>query len=434
MKTSKKFFVVLLALVLGIAAFIPSTFSWYSHNGERTGNGMSYQRTDLPISSGQISMTTKRYNTEREHYTALGESGKGDVNKLYYDDKGNKEVGSTVLSDTIASKSSHFYGTTFSNTGSSPAYVNIYLKNFTNNPANYIGTYQPSLTDKSISSTIQLKNKSAIRVYFRWNQVTAGWGAQGAKIYVVSIKADGTKTPTQFDTTNHKLINKPELQNKTTYYADLADNTVSFYFATDAGDSTNNVVTSNSLKAWYRTNTITNIQPCIGYDLNNKADDTTFHAQYDTFDVEGGVSAMTYFSNVIINKNQHANIALKNGTNYTGSSVQYAVTAYSDSQTSIALNNNLTVNANTGFITAKDTLQTGNNIAHITTTITGALGDTMDLDTFVSNPSSVSSATISLNVEVPSGTEANPGAAEVVWYIRNESTTSCSFSSIYYTK
>lgn len=416
MKKGKIVLKILVVLVLATAISIPSTFSWYNHNGSLSGDKMGYTKSDLPVSAGEVAVVTKKYRTEN--------------NKLWYDTKGNKEYTDTVSgSSSVAASSVQYYGTTFTNTGSAPAYVNLYLKDFTNSPTVKVGTLQPSLTDKGISSSVHLTNRNKIRVYFQWDKANI-WKDSESRTYVISETADGAKTVTQFDTTTNKLENKPELSNVTTYYADLADNAVSFYFATDAGVTGNvNMTTGEVSQAWYRTRTITNIQAERGYCLTGTADDTTWNAKYNTFDIPGGVSVKTYFDTATINKNQHAYVTLNKGTNYTGASVTYAS------------NNSelIEVNTNTGYITAKEGfVPSGNPLVepttYITTTITGSLGDTTTVTTEVKNPITIG-VPVTLNVEVPGGTSAEPGTAEIVWYIDNSATSdNVKFDAIYYTK
>lgn len=424
MKTSKKLIVMLLALILGITALIPATFSWYDHNGNLTGNKMGYSKSNIPVSAGTISAETKKFYMDSEH-----PQGGGDVNKVYYDQKGNKEYnGGAITSGIVNKESTQYYGTTFTNTGSSPAYVNLYLKNFTNDPNNYIGTLQPNLTYKNLSSSVHLANKNQIRVYFQWDKAVNAWNASGARTYVVCKDSAGNISVTQFDTTNNKLENKTELSNITTYYADLADNTVSFYFATDAGVTSNiDTTTGEVTQAWYRTKGITNVQAETGYYLTGAADDTTFNAQYNTFTVSGGISVKTYFDTATINKNQHAYVTLNEGTNYTGATATYTISG-----------SNIGINENTGYITATGNFGNGST-ATVTTTITGSLGDTTTVATEISNPSLMAAAPVTLNVEVPAGHEDEDGnwvdgKAEIVWYIQNKSAAACQFASIYYTK
>lgn len=437
MKISKKLIIVILVLTMLIVALVPATFSWYNHSGGHSGNQMLYERNKLPVSAGDVSIVTKRYNNEYEH----NNNNSGDANKLYYDTKGNKEYSGDPLDnagDTIGEGTTHFYGTTIKNTDSSPAYVNLYISEFTNDTNSFIGTLQPSLTHKGLSSSVHLANKSKIRVYFQWNKANKSWNENGAKTYVVSELSDGTKTVTEFDTENDKLVNKTELSNVTTYYADLADNAVSFYFATDAGNPDNiNNETGVVKKAWYRTKTITNVQPEMGYYLTNSTDDTTWNAQYASFNVSGGVSVKTCFDTLSINKNQHAYLTLSRGTNFTGNTVSYSLTKVKNNEdeelpiVNNAVSGVINLNANTGFVTTGDNFDTGFT-AEITTTITGNLGDTITVKTDVVNQDKISAAPVALNVMVPGGSEDNPGTAEIVWYIK--SLTGCTFSKIYSTK
>lgn len=418
---------------------------------------MSYTREDLNVSSGIIEASTKRYNSEKEHYVALGDSTQGDPNKLYYDTKGNKEYsGSAITTDTVPQETTHFYGTTITNTGKAAAYVNLYLSDLTNNTNNYIGTYQPSLTHKTISSSVHLANYGQTRVYVQWSGAN-NWSKSGAKHYLVYTTKTGDTSFLWIDDTDNKeeeeymIDNDYDTQNilsgKETFFVDLPVGTTKFYFAVDDGEGNwFNTTTLKPALAWYTTKTITNINAETGYYLTGVADDTTGNAQYSTFKIKGGISVKTYFDTAMINKNQHAYVTLNKDTNYTGVSASYQVAAYVDEENNsnnIAVNNNITVNANTGFVTANNSLTQGINIAYIETTITGSLGDTKKVGTFISNPSSVAATPVALNVKIPAGKFEDeededfctePGKAEVVWYIQNASSGSVNFTNIYYTK
>ena len=429
MKTTKKLVVLCLVLLLGISAIIPYAFSWYDHSSVLYGNRMRYKRDNLPLSSGTVSMVTKKYKTVN--------------NKLFYDEKGNKEYvdGTGISNDTVASNTAQYYGTTLTNTGSAPAYVNLYLKNFTNKPENHIGTIAPSLTYKGISSSVHIKNKNMIHVYFQCDNAN-DWKKPNAKVYLVyktktsnsySNKQITTKLTaggagTELKARQDRILGSDKITN--TYYTNLPDNTTEFYFATDGDkggfDTSNNKVTM----PWYRTNTITDVQAEKGYYLTGVADDTTYNAQHAVFNVPGGVSVMTYFDKATINKSQSAYVTLNEGTNYTGQSIAYTTESGS----------NISVNGITGRVTATSSFGSGSDIATIRATITGSLGDSTYVDTKVSNPTNIPAAAVSLNIEVPAQAEDPetgddvPGTAEVVWYIDNKSSSSCSFANVYYTQ
>lgn len=446
MKINKLPLKILVVLVLAAGLMIPSTFSWYNHSDSQTGDSMSYQRDELPVSAGTVSVVTKRYNTEKEHNEQNNLQG-GDSNKLYYDVKGNKEYHGNALDgsgDTVANGVTHFYGTTITNTGSAPAYVNLYLKdleNLRNSPTVKIGTLQPSLTHKGLSSSVHLTNKNFIRVYFQPKTAT-NWKEINANYYVVYKTKNSsnnafrifskTEGHNQLTDSNSKVYYSGKitdandtsgiLQHETTYYIDLPENTTEYYFATDGNDNGFNTSNCSVTMSWYRTNTITNVQSETGYFLTGATDDTTWNAQYGTFNIPGGVSVKTCFDTLTINKNQHAYVTLNKGTNYTGSSVLYTAVQ----------NSGITVNGNTGYVTASSTYSANTTI---TTKITGSLGDYSEVTTAVSNPGTIAGVPVALNVKVPGGTQAEPGTAEIVWYIDNSATSSAvSFNSVYYTK
>ena len=434
MKKSRILFKLLVVLIIAAALLIPSTFSWYNHNGSQTGDSMSYSRQKLPVSAGTVSMVTKKYTM--------------DGNKLWYDTKGNKKYDGDAIdssTSTVAASSVQYYGTTFTNTSTAPAYVNLYLQNFTNSPTVKIGTLQPSLTDKGLSSSVHLTNKNMNRVYFQpktannWNDENANYyvvyktKSSSTNAYRIFSKSEGYNALTDSNSKTYysgKIKNADDTGNilggETTYYIDLPENTTEYYFATDGNKSGFNTSDCSVTMNWYRTNTITNVQAETGYYLTGVADDTTWNAQYATFNIPGGISVKTCFDTLTINKNQHAYVTLNKGTNYTGSSATYAVTAGS----------NITVNGNTGYVTA--TNYSGS--ATITTTIKGSLGDSTTVTTSVSNPSTLAGVPVALNVKVPGKTtnednqEVN-GTAEIVWYVDNSATSSgVQFDGIYYTK
>ena len=418
MKKSRILFKVLVVLIIAAALLIPSTFSWYNHNGSQTGDSMSYSRQKLPVSAGTVSMVTKKYRM--------------DGNKLWYDTKGNKEyVGNAIdnTTSTVNASTVQYYGTTFTNTSTAPAYVNLYLKNFTNSPTVKIGTLQPSLTDKGLSSSVHLKNQNMVRVYCQFANAN-NWNDSSAKRYLVYKDKTGASHNIQITSAIDNTNDTGNiLQGTATYYVDLPVNATEFYFATDGNNSGFNTSDNTVTQPWYRTKTITNIHSETGYYLTGVADDTTWNAQYATFNIPGGISVKTYFDTLTINKNQHAYVTLNKGTNYTGASATYAVTAGS----------NITVNGNTGYVTT--TNYSGS--ATITTTIKGSLGDQTTVTTAVSNPSTLSGVPVALNVEVPGKTTetvdgqsvTTNGTAEIVWYVDNSATSSnVTFAGIYYTK
>ena len=419
MKTTKKMFIVCMALILATISFVPSTFSWYDHDDERIGNRMTYQRNDLPLSAGTVAIETKKYRM--------------DGNNVYYDEKGNKEYngGAITNGSSVGAGAAQYYGTTITNSGDAPAYVNLYLKNFTHNANNYIGTSAPNITYKNMSSSVHLANKNLIRVYFQFAEANE-WKASGAKTYLVyKTKTSSSYAHKQITSqVNNSLDTGNILGGKTTYYVDLEPNTTEFFFATDANASGFNTSNCTVTQNWYRTNTITDIQAETGYWLTGIADDTTWRAQYATFNIPGGVSIKTYYNEATLSSGQRTYVTLTAGTNFTGRSVTYARQSGSTS---------VTVNSNTGLVTSNEGTS-GSTIATIRTTVTGSLGDTAYVDTFVKNPTTIPAAPVALNVKIPGRTqnedthEWENGKTEVVWYIDNKSSATCSFASIYYTK
>lgn len=440
MKLNRKLFVTAAALVLAIVCFIPSTFSWYNHSGALSGRVMKYTRTELPISAGDITLSTKKYRMEQSNGV--------NTHRIYYDVKGNKiHEGNALTSDSVAGGSSQYYGTVITNTSTAPAYVNLYTQNLTNSTTAYVGTIAPSLTQKGISSSVHLTNKNIVRVYVQWADAN-GWKAAGANHYVVYTTKDGAQMCKKIETadpTNYpyqiNLANDTDniLSNTATYYTDLPENVIQFYFATDANAQKFNPDTLVVSEPYYRTRTITDIHTEVLYVISGEVDDTTWNVQYTTKSLPGGISVISCFDRATINAGQNAYITLTEGTHYTGASVSYA-----------SSNAYLTVDANTGFVSASANFATHTSesptvdtAVPITTTITGSLGDTLLVITDVTNPALMSTVPVAMNVYVPGKTrvlndnneyvDVN-GTVEIVWYIRNEGSSACGFDGIYYTK
>mgnify|MGYP006916053484 CR=1 FL=1 len=433
MKTTKKLVVLCMVLLMGIVAVMPSTFSWYDHSGSQTGDSMKYKREELPVSAGTISVETKKYKMKSDKKTEEGKTPAAlDYKEVYYDNKGNKEYGDAITNGSSVSASrSQYYGTTITNSGDAPAYVNLYLQNFTNNSSFYVGTLEPSLRDKNAASSVHIKNKNMIRVYFQWKNAN-DWKTSGANHYVVYK----TKTNSNWQykaITNHLTAATAGTATRTrqnnilgsdniadTYYVNLDDDTTQFYFATDGNSSGFNTSDCSTTMNWYRTNIITDVQAERGYYLTGVADDTYFTAACQSFSIPGGISVMKYFDTANLNNGQKSYVSLTNGTHYTGQTASYAVTSGTGS---------LSVSG-AGLMT-----RTGASQSVVTTTITGSLGDTTTVTTTVTTPSTIAAMPLSMNIEVPEKKDGVDGKAEVVWYIRNEdSSTTCTFANIYYTK
>lgn len=431
MGTTKKLVVLCLVLLMGIAAIMPSTFSWYDHNGSFTGSKMSYERNNLPVSAGAISVSTKKYKMVSDKKIEENKTPEEkDYKEVYYDIKGNKEYNGGAISgtQTIAKSTSQYYGTTITNTAASPAYVNLYLQNFKNNNSFFVGTMEPSLRDKGVSPSVHLKNMNSIRLYFQWSNANDWKNGSAAHYVVYKTKTSSNLGYRSFsDSTYAGVIDNSKdthnyLSGKTTYYIDLPDDTTSFYFATNGNNNGFNTSDCSTTMNWYRTNTITDVQAERCYYLTGVADDTTFCAQYSTIEIPGGISIMKYFDTAEMNQGQKAYVSLTKGVHYTGANVSYSGSGA------------LTVNSGLGMIT-----RTGTSDSTVTTTITGSLGDTKTVTTTVTTPTEVAAMPLAMNIKVPAaktedGVTTN-GEAHVVWYIRNGSaSTPCTFSSIYYTK
>ena len=175
MNTTKKLLVIALVAVLAAVSFVPSTFSWYTHNTASDGKKINYNRSDLPVSaktaSGSITMST-----------------------VLSDEFGEKTSTSVTGINNLAAGSMNYYITTLTNDGDNDVMVDLQMKNLINNADFVIGTISPTLNEKAYASRA-VRNKvsyTKTRVYFKTNSsYSSFWAEDNGRL----LRETGTYMP-----------------------------------------------------------------------------------------------------------------------------------------------------------------------------------------------------------------------------------------------
>lgn len=455
MKT-KKIIVLTMVAVLALVSFVPSTFSWYTHNASLEGNKINYS-DNLPVSiksaANTISMTT--YESD-----ANGVATSNIVSG-----------GISIAADETTKKAVKYYKTVFTNTGNNDVMVDFETTNMPNDADFYIGTFSPTLNEKAYASRpVRTKiSDTTVRVYFKTHsQMTSYWGKDSGRLKVETDKYDsnGTKAGAGWEagSTNQKNDNNgtnndinlsykvgdKEYQVKmakcantesgdtitnttNVYYYDIPSNTEKFFFFNHW------YLRSASNREWNRTIDITDLTAGRLYYLTNGVVDGQYK-EYAVRDVNKNLVALNqYYTNVRMSKgsNVYADISLKKDSedesfipDYYGQSISYNVI----SNTPVTENTTVATINRDGLITP---LNYGS--ATIRTTITGVFGDTKTVDTTVDIPQSISQLPIIKNIRVPAqGATNSEGKAankvEVDWYAINKSATeTMTTGSLYFT-
>lgn len=429
MKTRKKLFTVTMITLLVIVSFIPSVFSWYSHNAVSEGNELSYH-DDLPISVKSASSTISMSTVEADsHGTALNSTN--------------------VVKISVPTGQIKYYKTIFQNNGTNDVMIDLETKDMHNNADFVIGTLSPTLNEKAYASraTRSKVTNNTVRVYFKPNSgMTSYWAEDNGSLSTDNIFTSSNTSNNDINigftvngtTEYHKMTKATDNDTyddggtRKVYYYDVPSNASSFFFFNHwylrLGDNDN--------REWNCTIDITDLTAGRLYYLTGGKVDEKWK-EYAIRTVNGRnvdetlVAVNSYYNNVRMSLGDSifADIGLKRDNendseefvpDYYGAEITY----------SSSDKNKVTVNKD-GLLTPKASTTSGNvdTPVTITTTIKGRYNDTKTLTTKVSIPANISQVPIIKNVRIPAGE-----SVEIDWYALNKSTTQeMTTDSIYYT-
>ena len=428
MNTTKKLLVFVMVALMAAMSLMPSTFSWYSHNGTAEGKLIKYSKEDLPVSmisssSADVTMSTVE----------------SDANNIKSDTVVNKV-------DSLPADSLKYYTTTIQNTGINPVYVDLNMKNLGNNADFYIGTLSPTINEKSYASRA-VKNKvsyNETRVYFKpypgdSNNNWDFWHKDDGSLTPESSAAAGSNNSTNDINIAYKLpgsanenmemmkkcpdtdSNKLGNSYSKVYYFDLPSNAEYFYFFNHW------YLKSNSSREWNRTVDIKDTKTKgVLYYLNGNTFGEELYKDYGKLASDPSLVAVnSYYDSVRMSKGSNviADIGLKQENSsenddeefvadYFGNSISYALVSGDDSGDDDIIN----ISTKDGIITPKQNNTYGTK--KVRTTITGRFGDTESVDTTVTIPTNISQVPIMQNILVGENDKV-----DIHWYALNKSTS-----------
>lgn len=430
MKTTKRLLILCLALFMGILCMLPSTFSWYTHNGQKKGNAVGYSRGEyskdsngnplnagIPISNGDgITMQTYRgvYNETTKEYDYTTE-----VN------------GAGTKTFTVPATTTVRYKTTITNASETDAQrVGLFLEgNSHPDDKVRIGVDEP-MWNYERTGPVNIRvypndgaNSTKTRIFFQPRSVdyTTLWSS-GREYWVVCCKPNAADNVIQKMT---YLMDDPTY-GIPTYCVDIPSDIKNIYFTNveniNAGggnrsatiDVQEDLATAAKGLVYYYTGTSGNAK----------------------FGHSGDVESATiknYVGNITLNIGDKNDIHLTKDVDYTGEdnsttnwkSIKYEIV---DGGGSVV---NLTENADGAVIV--EGKQEGT--AQIRITATGAFGDTVTAFTNVTVAKTPE--LVVRNVKIPaiakdSGNNPIEGSnvVDVYWYIENNTDTEVTFDGL----
>lgn len=404
MRTTKRFVILILAIIMSAIVLVPSTFSWYDHDGSLSGEKMEYKREGLPVSNGTLTMETHKLKMKKESASDAYET------IIDYDEKGQMQpLSGTVSNDTVNNGRVQYYLTTFTNSSTAPAMANLYLLGFRNLADIYLGTTSPNLTEKNLAAQASkpFADNGIVRVYLEHRNQTDWVAGSSVTLYAVANNDTDNKIAMYKTATNdstHKV-----------YYADLPAGTTEFYFCTSKG---------SDYTGWHRTSTITDISTSLYYLTGQTVEDSTGNAEAEKLEKSGLAGISKYYKEIQIAEGRTTDISLPSQY-YSGESIEYAIVGNASAAS---------IDSNTNILTKLTAAGTT-----IRTTVTGVFGDEFDLDTVIKTDSSLDSVPVVMNLKVNGKEDGKNGTEKVVWYIRNDRDTADNhnlptFTGIVYTK
>lgn len=431
MNTTKKLLVVAMVALLAAVSVMPSTFSWYDHNGTASGGKLNYNDSldvSMKSASNTVSMSTVKTDAKGTIGDAVSSGG----------------ISVNAATSSVP-KRVQYYKTTLTNTGANDVMVNLETTNFPNNADFYIGTTSPTLNEKAYASKPLRKKATGTttRVYFKtrssysdfWNAnnnmeanktldtENAVGSSNGTTCDInIAYKADGVAANFDGETLARMAVCPTASASDSTgttkvFYFDLPNNTEYFYFFNHW------YMTSSSNREWNRTIDINTLSMGTLYYLTGNQVDSKWK-EYATRPINTGlVGVNEYYTDVQMSQGNgvFADIGLKKESE--NDDPDFVPQYYGDSIVYRSSNTNVVTVSKDGLLTPK-----GSGTANITTTITGVYGDDRVLTTKVNIPDHIDQVPIIQNVRVcaANSTDANGNPTDTVdiyWYAMNTSTS-----------
>ena len=461
MNTTKKLLVLVLAVAIAVVCFVPSTFSWYSHNSAKDGNEnyipngnlISYQNPTLPVSMKTLEDGTN--NSVAIESTVIADKH-GKPNSADTTDYSGSTK--TINANTVS-----YYKTTLKNYGSDDVIIDLNAFGLSNSSDVKVGTILPTLNEKSYASrAVRTKaTGTTFRVYFKSNQgfypYWTKYDNSASITYNASLANDmnvmykqpgGNETPLRLticpDTkgTNNAYLNALVANNnennvKTAinnaiFYADIPADVEYFFFFNHYYYKT----TEN--RNWNSTIHITDKTQGKLYTMTGGVSGDE-HKEYSASAADTDLVAVnSYYKTVSMSagSSSNADISLKKTSDvdpefvpeYYGTSIKYEI----DTTTTNAAG--ITVNLD-GYITGGNSYGT----SRIKTTIKGKWGDELSLYTDVVVQQSIDQVPIMKNILVPKkGTDNKPDGTPgnevtVDWYVANYGGSNAQIGALFFT-
>lgn len=402
MKKSKFAIVIALGLVLCLLCGVTTTFSWFSRPRSESGDSLKWSG-QYKISNGQnISIKTVE---------------SGDDGSTF----GENAV--TNFGGSLEAGKRRYFCTEISNSGNAEQNVSLFIKNLkTSDKASasglYVGVNKPLKTYRSYNdivgsnSTYTKTSLKKFRIYFNANGVKS-WNDSDTttKIrYSLEDKDNPSWTTDVINMTYVKYVDKNKI-----LYADIPTTAKRIQIYVNNSPSGANATPCISVASY-----CPEISPTNCYVFTLRANLEGGYHNCDTYTFKNPLTDCANFINcydsINIPLGLTFNAGLVAGTDYVGSSI-----SYSSSSNSV-----FTVDKN-GVITP---VAEGN--AELTTTIKGdAYGDTYSVTTEISVTSASKDSVdtpIVTNLEIKPTAADGPTVSKVYWYIKNESSSTITYS------
>lgn len=396
MKKSKFAIVIALGLVLCLLCGVTTTFSWFSRPRTESGDSLRWSG-QYKISNGQdISIKTVE---------------SGDDGSTF----GENAV--TNFGGSLEAGKRRYFCTEISNSGNAEQNVSLFIKGLkTSGTASasglYVGVNKPLKTYRSYNdivgsgSTYTKTTLDKYRMYCETNNVSS-WKDSTTEIRIrygtgsVSTPSwKGAVVMTYVKGTGNRVL-----------CGDIPTS------ATVIQVYANNDPTGANATPYISLSSCKDLSTKVAYDVKILSNVNNLHNhQYELWPIKENANFINYYSIANISLGSTFNAGLVAGTDYIGNSISYSSSS----------NGVFKVDAN-GVITP---VAEGN--AKLTTTIKGgAYGDTYSVTTEISVTSASTDSIdtpIVTNLEIKPKATDGPTVSKVYWYIKNESSSTITYS------